>query len=69
MKTRATADGAEVGYSGVAARIARVHQFGLRDKINDSGAMVTYPRRELLGLSKADRMAIAHQVIDSLGVR
>ena len=69
LKTRATADGAEVGYSGVAARIARVHQFGLRDKINDSGAMATYPRRELLGLSKADRMAIARQVIDSLGVR
>jgi phage gpG-like protein len=53
----------------VAARIARVHQFGLRDKVNDSGAMATYPRRELLGLSKADRMAIARQVIDSLGVR
>jgi phage baseplate assembly protein V len=29
--------------------------------------MATYPRRELLGLSKADRMAIARQVIDSLG--
>jgi phage gpG-like protein len=51
----------------VAARIARVHQFGLRDKVNSSGAMATYPRRELLGLSKADRMAIARQVIDSLG--
>lgn len=69
LKTRATADGVEVGYSGVAARIARVHQFGLRDKVNSSGAMATYPRRELLGLSKADRMAIARQVIDSLGVR
>ncbi|HBQ5421759.1 TPA: phage virion morphogenesis protein [Klebsiella pneumoniae] len=69
LKTRATADGVEVGYSGVAARIARVHQFGLRDKVNSSGAMATYPRRELLGLSKTDRMAIARQVIDSLGVR
>ena len=53
----------------MAARIARGHQFGLRDKVNSSGAMATYPRRELLGLSKADRMAIARQVIDSLGVR
>ena len=26
-------------------------------------------RRELLGLNKAERMAIARQVIDSLGVR
>ncbi|HBQ0246970.1 phage virion morphogenesis protein [Klebsiella pneumoniae] len=69
LKASATPDGAEVGFFGVAARIARVHQFGLRDKVNSSGAMATYPRRELLGLSKADRMAIARQVIDSLGVR
>ncbi len=69
LKTRATADGAEVGYSGVAARIARVHQLGLRDKINDSGVMATYPRRELLGLSKADRTAIFRHVINSLGGR
>ena len=69
LKTSATPDGVEVGFSGVAARIARVHQLGLRDKVNDSGAMATYPRRELLCLSKADRMAIARQVIDSLGVR
>ncbi|HID9334348.1 TPA: phage virion morphogenesis protein [Klebsiella pneumoniae] len=69
LKARATSEGASVGFSGVAARIARVHQYGLRDRVNDSGAMATYPRRELLGLSKADRMAIARLVIDSLGVR
>lgn len=69
LKASATHDGAEVGFSGTAARIARVHQYGLRDKINSSGAVATYPRRELLGLSKADRMAIARQVIDSLGIR
>ncbi len=69
LKARATPEGASVGFSGVAARIARVHQYGLRDRVNDSGAVATYPRRELLGLSKADRMAIARQVIDSLGVR
>ncbi|MEB6368999.1 phage virion morphogenesis protein [Klebsiella michiganensis] len=69
LKARATSEGASVGFSGVAARIARIHQYGLRDRVNDSGAMATYPRRELLGLSKADRMAIARQVIDSLGVR
>ncbi|MBN4812181.1 MULTISPECIES: phage virion morphogenesis protein [Citrobacter] len=67
LKARATSDGAVVGFSGVAARIARVHQYGLRDRVNDSGAVANYPRRELLGLSKADRMAIARQVIDSLG--
>ncbi|HBZ4038431.1 TPA: phage virion morphogenesis protein [Klebsiella pneumoniae] len=66
LKSRATADGVEVGYSGVAARIARAHQEGLRDRINDSGATADYPRRELLGLSKADRTAIFRHVINSL---
>ena len=66
LKSRAAADGVEVGYSGVAARIARAHQEGQRDRINDSGAMADYPRRELLGLSKADRTAIFRHVINSL---
>ncbi|WP_037432285.1 phage virion morphogenesis protein [Serratia plymuthica] len=69
LKARADASGAAVGYTGVAARIARTHQYGLRDRVNKSGAVATYPQRELLGLTKADRMAIARSVIDSLGVK
>lgn len=69
LKARADAGGATVGYTGVAARIARTHQYGLRDRVNKSGAVATYPRRELLGITKADRMAIARSVIDSLGVK
>ncbi|WP_278430503.1 phage virion morphogenesis protein [Serratia grimesii] len=69
LKARADAGGATVGYTGVAARIARTHQYGLRDRVNKSGAVATYPRRELLGLTKVDRMAIARSVIDSLGVK
>ncbi|HDS5478766.1 TPA: phage virion morphogenesis protein [Serratia liquefaciens] len=69
LKARADASGATVGYTGVAARIARTHQYGLRDRVNKSGAVATYPRRELLGLTKVDRMAIARSVIDSLGVK
>ncbi|CAI2488016.1 phage virion morphogenesis protein [Serratia ficaria] len=69
LKARADASGATVGYTGVAARIARTHQYGLRDRVNTSGAMATYPQRQLLGITKADRMAIARSVIDSLGVK
>lgn len=68
LKARADAGGATVGYTGVAARIARTHQYGLRDRVNKSGAVATYPQRQLLGITKADRMAIARSVIDSLGV-
>lgn len=69
LKARADAGGATVGYSGVAARIARTHQYGLRDRVNKSGAVATYPQRQLLGITKADRMAVARSVIDSLGVK
>ncbi len=69
LKARADASGTTVGYSGVAARIARTHQYGLRDRVNKSGAVATYPQRQLLGITKADRMAIARSVIDSLGVK
>lgn len=69
LKARADASGATVGYTGVAARIARTHQYGLRDRVNKSGAVATYPQRQLLGITKADRMAIARSVIDSLGVK
>lgn len=66
LKMRASADGAEVGYSGVAARIARVHQFGEREQVGP-GAFATYPVRELLGLSKADEALIRSAVFESLG--
>lgn len=69
LKARADAGGATVGFTGVAARIARTHQYGLRDRVNKSGAMASYPRREVLGITKADRMAIARSVINSLGVK
>lgn len=69
LKARADAGGATVGFTGVAAHIARTHQYGLRDRVNKSGAMASYPRREVLGITKADRMAIARSAIDSLGVK
>lgn len=69
LKARADANGATVGFSGVPGRIATIHQRGLRDRVSKQGAMASYPRRELLGLTKADRMAIARQIIDSLGVK
>ncbi|ENP0657316.1 phage virion morphogenesis protein [Serratia marcescens] len=69
LKAHADAGGATVGFTGVAGRIARTHQYSLRDRVNKSGAMASYPSREVLGITKADRMAIARSVIDSLGVK
>ncbi|AHF74073.1 phage virion morphogenesis protein [Candidatus Sodalis pierantonius str. SOPE] len=66
LRMRADAGGASVGFDGVAARIARVHQFGQRDQVGP-GTFAHYPVRELLGFTSADEQHITEQVINSLG--
>lgn len=53
---RATANPgtATVEFTGRAARIASVHQYGLFDLPQDGGPKVRYPVRELLGVSSDD---------------
>jgi phage virion morphogenesis protein len=43
-----------VGFFGRVARIARVHQYGLTDKIDKNGPNYRYPERQLLGFSADD---------------
>lgn len=62
LKARADASGVTVGYSGVAARIARVHQFGERDQVAP-GIFTDYPVRELLGICQADERLIYNTVL------
>lgn len=66
LKMRADAGGVSVGFDGLAARIARVHQYGLRDQVGP-GIFAKYPVRELLGFTAADEQIITDQVINSLG--
>lgn len=51
LKTAASADSASVQFAGKVQRIARVHHYGLRDRINNKGAMVKYTKRQLLGIN------------------
>ena len=51
LKTAASADSASVEFAGKVQRIARVHHYGLRDRINKKGAMVKYTKRQLLGIN------------------
>lgn len=52
FKATATATEAAVEFKGSANRLATVHHFGLRDKIN--GKAVQYPERQLIGITDAD---------------
>jgi phage virion morphogenesis protein len=61
LRKSATAESAMLTINGRSARIARVHQQGLRDKVDwrrPNSPSIVYPRRELLGFTDADIDAI-----------
>lgn len=66
LKTRGTADEAVVSFAGRISRIARVHQYGLRDRAERGAPDVQYPQRELLGLTDAEREWIREQMLGHL---
>ncbi|HCM9582187.1 TPA: phage virion morphogenesis protein [Enterobacter asburiae] len=51
LKTAATADSASVQFDGKVQRIARVHHYGLRDRVRRNGPEVRYSQRRLLGVN------------------
>lgn len=51
LKTAANADSASVQFEGKVQRIARVHHYGLRDRVSKRGPIIQYSRRCLLGLN------------------
>lgn len=67
LKMLSTPDAISVGFMARNARIARVHQHGLRDRPARNQQPVQYSRRELLGFSSADLKLIEDKLIDHLG--
>ncbi|MBE3330901.1 phage virion morphogenesis protein [Enterobacter cloacae complex sp. P27C] len=51
LKTAATAESASVQFDGKVQRIARVHHYGLRDRVRRNGPKVHYAERRLLGIN------------------
>jgi phage virion morphogenesis protein len=43
-----------MGFTGRISRIARVHQFGLKDRAEHNAPYVNYDTREILGLAQSD---------------
>ena len=66
LKVQTDADQVAVGFLGRVARIARVHQQGLTDRVSRDGPSVRYERRQLLGFTAEDRSRIRHQLIGQL---
>lgn len=52
LKTAASADSASVQFDGKVQRIARVHHYGLRDRVNSRRITIKYFSRKLLGINQ-----------------
>ena len=69
MRTERTAQGLAIGFTGRVAFIARVHHFGLKDKVDRDGPVVKYASRELLGFTDEEIKMIENDVLDYLSAR
>ena len=54
LKAKGDGQSITVGFTGRVARIARVHQYGLKDRAEASAPEVQYQQREVLGFTKSD---------------
>lgn len=67
LKTEASQDGAVVKFVASVQRMAEVHHYGLRDKVNRRRNLeVQYPVRELLGITESEVQLVEDLVLDHL---
>jgi phage virion morphogenesis protein len=65
MKVKQEPQGTSVGFLGNIAFIAKVHQFGLRDRVRrrKNSPVVKYPSRELLGFTPDEIEMVENDVL------
>jgi phage virion morphogenesis protein len=68
LKLQSTADSVAISFLGRTARMARIHQYGLRDKPGRNSPDIQYERRELLGFTAADRELIRDSLLAHLAL-
>lgn len=66
LKTAASADSASVQFEGKVQRIARVHHYGLRDRVSRKGPEVRYAERRLLGIGEKEKYLIFNSLLSWL---
>ena len=67
FKVSASPNAVSVGFVGRVARIARVHQNGLQERVRRGGPAVRYDRRVLLGYSSTDLDFVREITLNQLG--
>nr|WP_241018568.1 phage virion morphogenesis protein [Pantoea ananatis] len=58
LKTKATGDSAEVAFIPAVQRLARVHHYGLRDRVSKRSFKVKYTERQLIGIDELTEVMI-----------
>lgn len=66
LRTQTSANGLSLGFAGRVSRIARVHQYGLKDRPERGQPDVQYDARQLLGFSGDELENIRNLLIDHL---
>lgn len=66
LKLQGDGNAISVGFTGRIARIARVHQYGLKDRPEQGAPDVRYDKRELLGFTEADIDLIRDELLNHL---
>ncbi|MDF3935354.1 phage virion morphogenesis protein [Pseudomonas citronellolis] len=66
LKAKGDAQAVTLSFAGRIARIARVHQYGLKDRAERGAPEVRYPERQLLGLTDAALELIRDGVLEHI---
>ena len=69
LQIHSNPDSAAITFTRQVQRLAQVHHYGLRDKVNRYGLIVRYPNRPLLGFSKTDEALVSELVLAHLARR
>ena len=63
LKAKGDGQSITVGFAGRVARIARVHQYGLKDRAEANAPEARYLKREVLGLTDSDLKFIQDELL------
>lgn len=66
LKLQSNASSIGIAFMSRTARLARVHQYGLRDRPARNSPEVRYSKRELLGFSASDLDMVRDRLLDHL---
>lgn len=66
LKVRGDSNAISVGFAGHIARIARIHQYGLKDRAERGAPDVRYEQREMLGFTKSELDLVRDRLLTHL---